>query len=858
MRVILIIAICLSFSTWGQGDDWKQIILDTQADTNKNIQELLFRMGDSHDRYKLNEAIDAIKHRTHSQGFFEGLYEQFIHYRHSSPELNLAIFEHQLRVLHYVLTLHLYPSLAVPVRGEYDIYFQELELPTLDMAKARIHSLLNFDRNKTFPEEKFPEHLFPKPSKSIEFTDKTLEAFCHLNYPTSRGTCKSFDKLIKNTKITQLLDGPMFTRPDDLRILSEQKLQKPLSEITSILLDLIEKAKNGEKVEGYLNEIFLRVFKQNGFTDLKADEYVTKILGLYGQRGASWSISFAHMVYDYFKQKKKMPHRLFMSSLELSIIFSSISVLDKYTWRDQKRHFSIPRNIKSPYLVGKPYYFWMSYLLAKEFKPNSIHSTKSIVRGVQLLNQAYQLEAEYNGRNPFSFYHSEKLSPSNNLKRIDIVNTLSGAVHARHSNQMIDLGLPFKKMLDQSEMRHRDYYIGLVDHLSGEKVSDKTFFRHRFNLKSIIDSQRVLYVDDINGKGDYRVINIVTGDQKRLKIPKKIEGMETNRPHGSVGGRYIFFEAWGNETTNSFYYYDLETDRIRRFYTGEDEYLSYHQRNQPVIIKRKSNTAKVFSPYSENPQIVELVAHENNYDENHNINFKSDSPDPHVLRMNGNEIIVIQNLKTNEITEIKLEVLNREKSWRSVQVSPQNNISYIEYFPKTEKDGSKWIMKYKQYKNAKLVRSLEAQVPKSKGFKTGDAKDYFPGEMTLIDQSQVLFIHTYGFSDEKFLFWNLNTQKFEKHYQIQYSFFDKFLNKAASVLLGQKYTLKSFVSPFVFNMGDRYLSHNAYLENLDLIDIPPSIFRNLNNDWRNLLRPSIGIKNMLKQLKTSCNSLFKF
>lgn len=397
------------------------------------------------------------------------LYQQFIQFRHSSKKLSKAIFDFQLS--HFTNELN---SIAAKLNIA-QVDFKKYQEILRDDVVERYHTLLKKIslkiNDKKLYEKSFLEQLNLKEDRPFNVKNINLKllAFCKFHYTGHHNVCTSFQNIFRQLDFSQATSYQVFhtgllAKPEYLKLFSSSEIVKP---ITDVALSLLKIRQNLEKEvpSNSIYDVFILSFVKHGFTEDQAHNYTMDIMSYYGQRGASFSYSAVRW-FDYIFSKDDNYLVAEMNTINLSLIYSAISMIDKYTFEKNKKHFSVPKGISSEFLIGKPYYFWMSAMLARDLVaefPETSH--RSAVKAVQLFNQAYQLSAGhlYNKRDPDILSHKYK----NHTSKLDMIVGLSGALWAI-SPDNYSLDSPLEKVFIKSKdtaSDNEDFYISDDDEM---------------------------------------------------------------------------------------------------------------------------------------------------------------------------------------------------------------------------------------------------------------------------------------------------------------------------------------------------------------------------------------------------------
>ena len=493
--LIFIISLNASASSGGKKDiNYQKEISKTQENTDLDIIKRMHYIRNNEEldydhllRVSIDEYAGFVSEsysRTYLSANYRSLYGQFIYYRHSSKELNEAIFDHQTELFSQYLN-----SIAEAFKLEKTDFKLNDRPLRVDSARKYLELLFKVSEKihyYQFEESSFPVQLWPEINEKYDLKNhkKELYGFCKLNYLGHNDVCRSFFGILKSLEFrkNQRYNTGLLTKANYLNILTKKEIILP---VLNTAIDLLKMRfeLDSKTPEGSVFSILVQNFIEAGFSEQKARMTSMKIMGLYGQRGASFSMTVNNWMTRFFKADNQHM-TLKINSLNLALIFSAISVIDKYTLEKEGRHYSLPEGVTSKFLIGKPYYFWMSAMLAYDYsQENPDMGYRPIVKAIQLFNQAYQFRswgASFNGRDPRILdnkYYNHSI-------KMDMIVGLAGSLWALKP-QSYSLDKVLAKLFTKSE----DISKNQKDHVAKKsaKITDFLIYNHKW--KQVFEPQ---------------------------------------------------------------------------------------------------------------------------------------------------------------------------------------------------------------------------------------------------------------------------------------------------------------------------------------------------------------------------------
>ena len=308
--------------------------------------------------------------------------------------------------------------------------------------------------------KQFEEDLKKKPlaMTSKEFWGKDLSEF---SVPETKGSgvlakimcltakgrllcSKRLKDAIESNKPIIHWSGNYITAPENFeKVFIDPTYYKPVLKTAQLV---VERVKDFE--EGYFSKVNLfddlkSQFVLHGFSQEEATERAFNVLGAYGVRGASIS-------YAWFIRKKNKP--VYDAFTFLS---AAISYLDKLGFK-QGIMYSLPRQIHTDCLYGKPYHFWMSAWIARE--QSKISTSKASIETAHLSGMIYELNATFNERSVNRVFKDDAFSPRVNQARFDNIHRGAGAYFGAYYGKK-DLSVDTNTLLNKSfkSSRNVDY-----------------------------------------------------------------------------------------------------------------------------------------------------------------------------------------------------------------------------------------------------------------------------------------------------------------------------------------------------------------------------------------------------------------
>lgn len=336
----------------------------------------------------LEEIIDYLKQNNNSSDRLT--YRAFMYIKHSNIELNRAILEAQMKAL-----------------SKETIQDGILDYIRKKKNKSLPNYLISFDDFIQIDEMPMPHNLL-------------TSLLSQINYPGNINAMKDFNQILTSLRRGKM--GGLFLNVNDLQILNDEKIAKILIEVALEIEKKITDPLRSDAPSFHLDDLLSEKMQKYSISEDEFQKTKTTILGLYAQRGAAWAASAETAL--------RWPLRgtaLESSFLAMSYIATGISVLDKIQWQTHQKLFSLPRQIDNQsLLIGKPYYFWMSYYLARQVT----HPSVQTIKAVSLLNEIYQLSANFNERDPYEILKINDKSDMHVVSRsVDIATGITGAAY---------------------------------------------------------------------------------------------------------------------------------------------------------------------------------------------------------------------------------------------------------------------------------------------------------------------------------------------------------------------------------------------------------------------------------------------
>lgn len=188
-------------------------------------------------------------------------------------------------------------------------------------------------------------------------------------------------------------------------ILTNNDYQKGLKYFAK---QLAHKIKN-KNYKGNLFKDMQNAFLHEGFSQDKAYEYTWNTIGLLSTAGPNIVTRLSSLLNTYYTD----------TADSLALIALALPVMDANSLQEHNQIYSYPPNIKSQCNQGKPYHFWMSAYLARELRKSGI-SEASAAAAVFIIQKAYQMLSNTQGRDSAAAFMDGSLSPSSIVKRIDM------------------------------------------------------------------------------------------------------------------------------------------------------------------------------------------------------------------------------------------------------------------------------------------------------------------------------------------------------------------------------------------------------------------------------------------------------
>lgn len=186
------------------------------------------------------------------------------------------------------------------------------------------------------------------------------------------------------------------------------------------LLKKVKQIDSETKVSGNIFDDIVDILKAKNVSKKEAEEFAWLFLGVYGTRGATFSVS------GIPEKSKKTSTNVGVVRMSLHVLSLVISYLDKLKMNQSGQSYAFPNYLKTSCLYGKPYRFWMSAYLAK-YGVEQGFSEKQSFAGSYLLGIGYDMSTSYNGRDPSTVYTTPINSDFNRSRRIDAIWEMIGS-----------------------------------------------------------------------------------------------------------------------------------------------------------------------------------------------------------------------------------------------------------------------------------------------------------------------------------------------------------------------------------------------------------------------------------------------
>ncbi len=510
----------------------------------------------------LQEIISSIQSFSDPQNM--NLYSAFMHLRHSDAGLAKAILDAQMNAF-----------------------------SASQKESVNVLSLLRQSLNQKLKIIDLQEKDLYDEKSAVDFKNKWLNySLSFVNYPFNLKAMNDFNTILQSLNKHEM--GGVFININDVLILNDERIAKVLSEVALEIDYYIRNPLNKNEESLHIDEVFLKKLTQYNYSPKQAKKILTTLMGLYAQRGAAWASSaFAAMLLG---MEKDINQSAFKTSLyAMSYIASGISVLDKIQWQSHHKLFSYPRAIEDQnLLVGKPYYFWLSYYLVSKVENSSV----ATIKAVTLLNEIYQLSATFNGRDPYEILRIKNKNDYYVLGRsVDEVNSLLGSAYALNQ----------KNISFQNTWEHLRKYSRVID-----QDIDLSFIYTPVNQKRVMKNELVdnIYYHDekatlfLKSSGLYLSLN---DNKKNIEIVKD-DRFIIYDPKVMILDDYLITEVISISknspgTQRSLYYVNKKTDLI-------DAVLNIDIENNVFFLNNKLHLLEDRKVYSYTPNNGKIVSEE--------------------------------------------------------------------------------------------------------------------------------------------------------------------------------------------------------------------------------------------------------